>query len=183
MADDTATSTDNKSSLLSGFQIITLLLAMIVTVFGVAGTGWSWMNQKDDQQHLEAMPAQVRSAVEQSAQADPSVGQTPVETWTEWASTHGIKLGMSFLGAFVIGYAFRTFVKTMAILAALSVTTILLLSYFNVFNVDFSHVQQQWDSNSQWITAQAKKVKDVVWSHLPSSTAAFAGLFVGMLRR
>jgi uncharacterized membrane protein (Fun14 family) len=183
MADDKPSSGEGSKSLFSGFQVVAIITALIVTVAGVVGTGWSWMNYKDDRQHLAAMPDNVRSAVEQSAATDPEVGRTQIETWTEWASTRGIKLGLSFLGAFAIGFAFRTFLKTMAILTALSVTTILLLSYFNVFNVDFSHVQQQWDSNSEWITTQAGKLKDLVWSHLPSSTMAFAGLFVGMLRR
>lgn len=183
MPDEAHTSTVNKLATLSGFQIKAVLTALIATLAGLGGMAWTWVDQKDDQQHVAAMPDDVRTAVQDAAQTDPGVKETPVDTWTAWASTKGVRLGLSFLGGFALGYAFRTFLKTMAILTALAVTTTLLLSYFNVYNIDFSQVQEKWDSNSEWITTQATKLKDLVWTYLPSSTMAFIGFFVGMLRR
>ena len=168
---------------LTGFQMSTILTALIATLAGLGGMAWTWVDQKDDQAHVAAMPEDVRSAVEQSAQDDAAVKETHVETWTEWFSTKGVRFGLSFLGGFAIGYAFRTFLKTMAVLTALAATSILLLSYFNVYNIDFSQVQDKWDSNSEWISTQASKLKDFLWTYLPSSTTAFVGFFIGMLRR
>lgn len=183
MSDHASASTVSKLATLSGFQIKAVLTALIATLAGFGGMAWTWVDQKDDQQHVAAMPEDVRSVVEQSASEDPGVRESEAETWTHWASTKGVRLGLSFLGGFALGYAFRTFLKTMAILTALAVTTTLLMSYFNVYNIDFSQVQEKWDSNSEWITTQATKLKDFVWTYLPSSTMAFVGFFVGMLRR
>jgi uncharacterized membrane protein (Fun14 family) len=144
---------------------------------------WNRAGPDGEQQQVVVTPEAARSIVEHSAGDDPDTAENRVETWAEWFSTKGVRYGLSFLGAFALGYAFRAFVKTMAILTALAVTAILLLSYFNVYNIDFSQVQTQWDSNSEWITTQATKAKDFVWAYLPSSTVAFIGFFVGMLRR
>ncbi len=168
---------------LSNFQVTALMLALIVTLAGAGGLVWQWMDRKDDQQHVAAMPDDVRTAVKESAQADSAVRETEVQTWTHWFGTHGVKIGLSFLGAFALGFMFRTFLKTMAILTAMAVTALVLLSYFNVYNIDFSAVQEKWDTNQEWITTQATKLKDVVWTYLPSSTTAFVGFLVGMLRR
>jgi len=167
---------------LSNFQITALMLAILVSLAGVGGLVWQWMDRKDDQQQVAAMPDDVRTAV-QDTPADPSVHVSEVESWNQWLSTRGVKIGLSFLGAFAIGYLFRTFLKTMAILTAMAVTALLLLSYFNVYNVDFTAVQEKWETNREWVTTQATKLKDVVWTYLPSSTVAFVGFFVGMLRR
>jgi uncharacterized membrane protein (Fun14 family) len=183
MSEEGTASTITKLAALSGLQIKAILTALIATVAGFGGMAWTWIDQKDDQQHVAAMPEDVRSAVERSTEDDPSIKETDAQTWTEWFSTKGVRLGLSFLGGFALGYAFRTFLKTMAILTALAVTTIVLLSYFNVYNVDFTQVQEKWDSNSEWITTQATKLKDFVWTYIPSSTAAFVGFFIGMLRK
>jgi uncharacterized membrane protein (Fun14 family) len=186
MADDNTTSIESgarRLARLSGFQVKALMLALIVSVAGAAGMAWHWVDQRDDRQHVEALPEDARQLLEKHAADSDAVRNSPIETWTAWFGRHGVRIGLTFLGAFAIGYAFRTFIKTMAILSALAVSVMVALSYFNVFNVDLTAVEQSWQTHGEWVTTQATRLKDALWAYLPSSTTAFVGFFVGMLRK
>lgn len=93
------------------------------------------------------------------------------------------RVGLSFAGGFVLGFVFRTFLRTMAMLTAAAVVLFAALSYFGLFNVDFTQVQTQWDSASQWMTDQAGRLREVVAARLPSTFTGAAGAFLGFARR
>ena len=93
------------------------------------------------------------------------------------------KLGLSFAGGLVLGVFFRSFLKTMAAITALVVVGIVALSYFEVINVDFTTMRQNYDSAAGWVTEQGYRFKDAITTFLPSAASAGVGFFVGFIRR
>lgn len=170
---------------LSSFQSKMLLLGLVLTLAGLAGWVWTqWIQPRNASLTVQHSSESSRSWVDSSA--TPGGVLTEEEnsrSWIEWASTTGFRLGFSLLIGLTVGYVFRMFLKTMAILAALAMTSILLLSYFNLYNLDFTQVEQQWGTHREWITTQAQRLKEVIWTYLPSTSAGFVGFFVGMMRR
>ena len=94
-----------------------------------------------------------------------------------------MKLGVSVVVGFVVGWLFRMFVKTMALIAMLGVGAFAALSYFGVMNVDMTQAQHAFNSATEWITTQGTKLFDVVKAHLPSTGGAGLGAFLGFRRR
>lgn len=172
-----------------------MVFALVLGVIGLAGWGVASLSPSSNDP-AKAAPAE-RTVVQPGGSSSyvsgtaPDASTTSVdqeitklkESWTAWFSRHGAKLGFGFAGGFAIGFAFRTFIKTMASLTAIAVVVFGLLSYFKILNIDLSSVQKAWESNSDWILTQAGKLKDVAMSHLPSSTTGFAGMFMGMKRK
>jgi uncharacterized membrane protein (Fun14 family) len=176
---------------LSTFQIVLLVAAIGVAAAGLFGM--NWRAPLPPGTPGAPTPETVKDAIERgrsivsgspTTEFEPKTADSAsTQPWSEWLSTRGVQIGLAFLGGFALGFAFRAFLKTMAILTALAIVTIVLLSYFRVINVDFTLVREQWDSNSEWIIAQGTKLKDLVWQYFPSSTAGVAGLIVGMVRK
>ncbi|GIW76950.1 MAG: hypothetical protein KatS3mg104_2013 [Phycisphaerae bacterium] len=169
---------------LSGFQIKALLAGVLLTVAGLIG--WVWTTSI--QPRNTVWPVHTTTESNRSMVDSSNGSQTPVVTEgskspTEWVSSKGFQLGLSFLIAFAIGYIFRIFLRTMAILTVGSVIGVVLLSYFNLYNIDLTQVEHQWDTHREWVTTQVGKLKDRVWEYLPSTSAGFVGFFVGMLLR
>lgn len=169
---------------LGGFQVKALLAGVVITLAGLFG--WVWT--------ASIQPRNVVLPVHPSTESNRSMvdshdgSETPVVTEgskspTQWISSKGFQLGLSFLIAFAIGYIFRMFLRTMAILTVGSVIGVVLLSYFNLYNIDLTQVEHQWYTHREWVTTQVGKLKDRVWEYLPSTSAGFVGFFVGMLRR
>lgn len=182
---------------LSGFQRKALLAALVLSLAGVVGYGSSYFDKQQTEKlvAVDQMPAPRELAVPQGSGFVSSSGKavstekpkveevTPKQTWAQWTAPWATRLGFGFLGGFAVGFASRTFIKTMTIIVAVAGSVFLGLSYFNVLNIDFSRVETVYHSNADWLTTQADKLKDVIMAKLPSTTAAFAGLFVGFMRR
>lgn len=107
----------------------------------------------------------------------------PERSWWEQNAPALTKAGVSFVGAFLIGWAFRIYIKTMVIFTLLAVGILLALSYFNVINIDFSAAREQYTSAAGWLTDQATRLKDAALSHLPASSTGLAGLIAGMWKK
>jgi len=91
--------------------------------------------------------------------------------------------GLSFVLAYIVGWAFRVFVKTMIIVFVLGAALLLGLSYFNVVNLDLSKAQEKYSTSIAWITDQAVKLKDAAIAHFPASSSGVMGLLVGLRRK
>lgn len=133
-----------------------------------------------------AAPEGSRGFVAGQPQATPTQQQQapqPEPTWVQSVSPVATKSGLGFVGAFLIGWAFRVFIKTMAVITALGVAILFALSYFNVINIDMSAAKQQWSSVSEFLTTQAGNLKDLLITHLPASSASAAGFTVGLCRK
>jgi uncharacterized membrane protein (Fun14 family) len=173
---------------LSGLQIKSLVVALVVLIAGTGGLAWSWLDRPAEPVPTGvAAPEQGRSIIAGSPK-DESVRKADADakaaqSWSEWASAKGVRFGSGFLGGFLLGFAIRAYVKTVAVVAGVITVLLAAASYFQLFNIDFSAVQQQWASNSEWLLTQADKLKDAVLAHLPSSTAGAVGVFFGTRRK
>ena len=103
--------------------------------------------------------------------------------WIAKLSPETTRVGGSVVAGFVVGWLFRTFLKTMAFLALLAVGGLFALSYFGVINVDMTAVREGSASAAHWLTSQADRLKDVIVAHLPSAGGGTLGAFLGFRRR
>ena len=94
-----------------------------------------------------------------------------------------MRVGVSLLVGFIVGFLFRMFVKTMLLVTLVIGGIFFALTYFNVVNVDLTSAQQTYDGAREWLTDQATRLKDVVLAHLPSSASGGVGVFIGFRRR
>jgi uncharacterized membrane protein (Fun14 family) len=113
----------------------------------------------------------------------PTASPQPEPTWMAEHSPGLTRTGLSFVAAFIIGWAFRVFIKTMAVVTALGAAVMLALSHFRVINIDFSAAEQHYATAMQWLGDQALHLKDAAIAHLPASTSGAFGLFVGLRKK
>ncbi|MDB5328228.1 MAG: hypothetical protein JWM57_3797 [Phycisphaerales bacterium] len=112
---------------------------------------------------------------------EPSTSTT--DSWAGWTGAKGSTLGFGFVGGFVVGFIFRAFLKLMTLVTVVIVGGLMALSHYHILNIDLTHAQDVVQSNAEWLTDQATRLKDVVIAHLPSSTGGAAGAFFGLRRR
>ena len=93
------------------------------------------------------------------------------------------RVGGSFLLGFLIGFAFRTFLKVTTFVAVVAALGFAALSYFRVVNVDSTAARERYDSAAAWVKDQGDKLKDAALNYVPHSTAGFVGMFIGFRRR
>lgn len=110
-----------------------------------------------------------------AAPANPPAAAEP----SPWLS----RAGISLIAGFVIGWLFRAFVKTMAILTAAVAALFVLLSYANVMNVDLTTAHRESDTAAAWVSDQGSRLAHGLANHLPSSTSGALGMFMGFRRR
>jgi uncharacterized membrane protein (Fun14 family) len=170
------------------WQKAVLGLAMVV---GVAGAGAQLATRSAPpppaptaNESTSAAPEGSRGFVSGQPQATPAQQPpAPEETWVQKASPVATKSGIGFVGAFLVGWLFRVFLKTMAVITAIGVAILLALSYFNVIDIDVSAAKQQWSSISGFLTTQAGNLKELLMNHLPASSASAGGFVVGLCRK
>ena len=110
--------------------------------------------------------------------------RTPISpTLAQRLSPSMMHIGLGLLGGFIVGWAFRAFIKMMALITLAGVVILTLLSYFNVLNVDLTAAENQFRSSTSWVSDQASRLKDVALAHIPGSASTFAGMFLGFRRK
>ena len=127
----------------------------------------------------DAPPASARDA-------DDTPAAEPEPTTSPWKSRLGYwmaRLGLSFAAGLILGIFFRSFIKTMAAITALVATTLVALSYFQVLNVDFTLMKENYGTFSGWLNSQAWHLKDSIGGVLPSTVATACGFFFGFRRK
>lgn len=115
--------------------------------------------------------------------SNPANSAEPPSTFIQSQSPWMTQIGLSFVGGFILGWAFRVFIKTMAIVTFLGVALLVGLSYFHVINVDFSAAREKYADSITWITDQAGKLRDVAVTYFPSTGTSMAGLAVGFKKK
>ncbi len=93
------------------------------------------------------------------------------------------RAGASVLLGFLVGWLFRTFVKIMASITTLVLGGLVLLSYFNVMNIDFSAAENKYKDTSSWVTDQAGRLRDSATGHIHSTLGGALGLFIGWRKK
>lgn len=93
-----------------------------------------------------------------------------------------LRLGVSFLGAFMIGFFLRKFLRWTLLIVAVIAVAIYFLRRSGVIELPWDQIQDQVEGGSTWLQAQAGSIKKLLTGYLPSSMAAVAGGFIGFLR-
>jgi uncharacterized membrane protein (Fun14 family) len=106
-----------------------------------------------------------------------------IEDWRAQWGPGLVRFGISFAVGFMAGFAFRQFLKTLAILLAVGVVALIGLSLTNVINIDLSEASTKYEGTLSWLGEQATRVKDTVISRVPATVAGVLGFVVGFLRR
>jgi uncharacterized membrane protein (Fun14 family) len=116
------------------------------------------------------------SGVQQNPPATQPAAASPLGAWSR-------RLGGSVLLGFLVGWIFRTFVKIMASITALVLSGIILLSYFNILNVDLTAAETKYKDTSGWVTGLAGKLRDAAMGHVHSTLGGALGLFIGVRKK
>ncbi len=89
------------------------------------------------------------------------------------------RLGVSYIGGFLIGWAYRKSVKTAAIIAAGLVGVIALAKGTGVLNLNWASLEGNITSAMAWLHGEAGALKDLATGYLPDSGASIVGAFMG----
>lgn len=116
----------------------------------------------------------------------PNTNAEPPASSISRLSPHATRIGLSIVFGFIIGWLFRAFLKTMALLALLVGGSLWLLAHFNILHIGDDNLQALKDKSGEaasWLGAQASHLKDLAIAHLPSTGGGALGAFLGMRRR
>ena len=89
-------------------------------------------------------------------------------------------IAASYAGGFLIGRIFRRLYKTVAIVAAITLAGLALLSWTHL---DTSKAQRAVKAGSGWLEEKSNRAMDYLTHLLPSGLAGGAGMLVGGRRR
>lgn len=149
-----------------------VLLAVLLFGSGSVGQMSSYLGQKN--QPVVA-PTDSSKPIPNPPPPEPTLAQK-ISPWA-------MRMGLSLLVGFLLGFALRVFVRITVTLLVLGIGLMMLLSYFHVVNVDFSAEKTKYENTVHWAEDQATRVKDSALSHLPSSGGGALGAFAGFRRR
>jgi uncharacterized membrane protein (Fun14 family) len=90
------------------------------------------------------------------------------------------RLGLSFLGGFAVGFAFRRFMKVTAMIAAAALAAIGVIKMLGWIDLDWAGVERTVRETLSQTSEGAGAVRSLLKGYLPSAVAGFWGLFKGM---
>jgi uncharacterized membrane protein (Fun14 family) len=93
------------------------------------------------------------------------------------------QIGGSYLGGFLIGWAFRRFLRVAAMLVAAVLACMAAMKATGWIDVDWSALEAQISRTVQWLHGEAEGFKNVLSGFLPSAGAAGAGSFFGFRKK
>lgn len=92
------------------------------------------------------------------------------------------RIGISFLIAFIIGFLMRQFLVAMAFTLGVVLAVLFVVNYLGW--IEFSpDVQSTVTESAEKVERTTRSFAEVLKARLPSSFAAFAGFFIGFLRK
>ena len=93
------------------------------------------------------------------------------------------QVGGSYLGGFLIGWAFRRFLRIATMLVAAALAGIAVIKATGWIDVDWSALESQISRTVQWLHGEAEGLKNLLSGVLPSAGAAGAGTFFGFRKK
>lgn len=94
------------------------------------------------------------------------------------------RVGASLIVGYIAGWLFRVFIKTATLITSVGIAIVMALSYFHVVNVDFTAAAERDSKTAMaWAIDQGDHLRKALVAHLPSSTSATVGGFLGFRRR
>ena len=104
-----------------------------------------------------------------------------------WIGNHSspaaAQIGASYLGGFLLGWAFRRFLRIAAMLVAVVLAGIAVMKASGWIDVDWSALEAQVGRTVQWLHGEAEGLRNVLTGFLPSAGAAGAGSFFGFRKK
>jgi uncharacterized membrane protein (Fun14 family) len=91
--------------------------------------------------------------------------------------------GASFLGGFLIGWAFRKTVKLALLIAGSLLVLIAILKTTGWIHLDWTLIQADVNHTLDWARGKAEGAKQVLTGYLPSAGAGGAGAFFGFRKK
>jgi uncharacterized membrane protein (Fun14 family) len=140
-------------------------------------------------------PAPAGSSTWEEILADPpwtaksflAVGVATVGGLASWignfTSPAVAKIGCSYLGGFLIGWAFRRFLRMAAMIVAITLACIGALKATGWMDLDWASIETQMSQAIQWLHGEAEGLKNLLAGFLPSAGAAGAGSFFGFRKK
>ncbi len=101
----------------------------------------------------------------------------------ELASPSVARFGGSYIAGFFVGWAFRRFVKVMAVVGALAIATIALLKNAGLVTTDWTALERLITDNVAAVQRGAEGFKEFLTGYLPSAGAGAAGVFLGFRKK
>ena len=100
-----------------------------------------------------------------------------------YTSSTVAQLGGSYLGGYLIGWAFRRFLRMAAIMVGIGLALIGAMKTTGWVDVDWNAVEAQVSQTVQWLHGEAQGLKNLLAGFLPSAGAAGAGSFFGFRKK
>lgn len=91
--------------------------------------------------------------------------------------------GASFLGGFLLGWAFRKTVKLALLITGPLLVLILILKTTGWIHLDWTLIQGDATRTLDWARGKAQGLKEVVTGYLPAAGAAGAGAIFGFRKK
>lgn len=91
--------------------------------------------------------------------------------------------GASFLGGFLIGWAFRKTVKLALLIACSLLVLIAVLKTTGWIHLDWTLIQADTNRTLDWARGKAQGLKEVLAGYLPAAGAAGAGAIFGLRKK
>lgn len=176
---------------LAGWKRALVILAFVASVVGVVGTVGGYVRTAPPEREaamttIEGLRGQARSSnLTPEQQATLEQAQAKVSQLGHWfydkAAPQLSKMGLGFMVAFVLGIAFRHFVKTMGILAALVLVLGGVAGYFGW--VDLATVKSNVAHGTGWAMDHLGGLKETVLKFMGASLSGTVGFIIGFMRR
>ena len=116
-----------------------------------------------------------------------AVGVATIGGLASWISNYTsptvAQLGGSYLGGYLIGWAFRRFLKMAAMMVAVGLALIGALKTTGWVDVDWTAIEAQISQTVQWLHGEAQGLRNLLAGFLPSAGAAGAGSFFGFRKK
>lgn len=148
-----------------------LLLALAVTVFGAV----SWMSTSTVPEPATT-PTNGASLFETSTAS--TTGQSSVS-----GSSALTRFGGSYAAGFLIGWAFRRFLKWSLVGGVVVLGIIALARKLGWFELDWALVESQIRHGLDWLKGEAGALREFLTGYIPSAGAGLVGAFFGVRYR
>ena len=168
------------------------MLSFVLAVLGTVGTVIGYVRGRSPervqaQQTVESIRSNVAPGAsltsEQQAQLDRATETVKAagHWFYEKTAPHLAKIGFGFVTGFVLGFMFRQFLKTMAILAAIVLAGGSIAAYFGY--LDLSHLRDNVTQSTGWVTDQLAGAKELILSFIGASMSGTIGFVIGFMRK
>jgi len=116
-----------------------------------------------------------------------AVGVATVGGLASWignfTSPAAAEVGGSYLGGFLVGWAFRRFLRVAAMMTAAIFAIVATMKATGWLNLDWISIESQVSETIRWLQGEAEGIKNLVSGFLPSAGAAGAGTFFGFRKK